>query len=257
MSRPSTAALLLLGLVAWLPACGNSDRPGVGYVTVQGLANGQSTICGQPGGGQGGTFNILGSGFLSEHGSDVTVVFTAVTGTPFEGGTAATTEVPAQVISDSMIVSQFPAFTGTVTVTLTVILPGGNRGVSVPGEVTIGGTLGGPYAFSDFYTTPQETDLVVPAAQGPLVNDFGRQCIPDRGEPGPQNSPPSVTGFTITSYEAITTNGGSVVMGPDGAFTYSPPDGFTGLDSFEYTMDDRGFPSTASKSPPRTTKVTW
>lgn len=233
-------------LVSLLAGCGNSDTPGVGTVTVTNLADGQQLICGQAGGqGQGSTFNILGSGFLSEHGVDVTVVFTAVMGTPFEGGTSATVEAPGQVITDNLIVAQLPNFGGTVIVTLTVILPGGNAGVSLPGEVTIGGFLDGPYAFSDRYEGPADMNVAVAAPEGVLVNDFGRQCIRD-SEPGPQMSPPSVTGFTIDSYESMTQSGGTVMMDPDGAFLYTPPNGFEGVDRFNYTMNDQGFTSSAT-----------
>lgn len=248
MSRRSLAhaAALLVPLLLAV-GCGNSDRLGEGTVTVQSVASANAQLCGQTGNsGQTGTFNILGSGFLSEHGVDVTVVMTAVAGTPFEGGTEASVELPGQVITDTLIVSQLPNYTGTTVVTLTVILPGGNDGVSLPGTITIGGFLDGPYAFSDFYDTDIDTPLSVTAAMGPLVNDFGRQCLGDGQEPGPQNSPPSVTGFTIAGFDAVSAGGGTITMGPDGAFTYTPAAGYEGVDSFGYTMDDQGFTASAT-----------
>ena len=240
----TTALLLVAGLT--LSGCGNGDNPGEGFVTVQGLASGQQIVCGQTSDqGQSGTFNILGSGFQSEHGVDVTVVMSAVTGTPFNGGDDATVELPGTVMTNELIVSAYPSFNGTVEVTLTVILPGGNKAVSLPGTITLGGFLDGPYAFNDNYTIGLNTPLMVPADQGPLLNDFGRECLVD-SEPGPQNTPPSVSGFTIDSYDTVSVNGGTIVMGPDGAFTYTPPQGFEGFDSFGYTMNDLGFTDSAT-----------
>ena len=55
-----------------------------------------------------------------------------------------------------------------------------------------------------------------------------------------------MSGFTIDSYDAVTQNGGTVMMAPDGAFTYTPPNGFEGFDQFDYTMDDMGFTASAT-----------
>ena len=55
--------------------------------------------------------------------------------------------------------------------------------------------------------------------------------------------------FTITGFDAVTTQGGAVssVGASDGTFTYDPPAGFTGVDSFTYTIeDDDGNASTAT-----------
>lgn len=240
-------SLLAVAVTAVLSAgCGNGDRPGEGFVTVQGLVGGQQIVCGQTSDpGQSGSFNILGSGFQSEHGVDVTIIMTSVSGTPFNGGDDATIELPGTVMSNTLIESAYPSFNGTVEVTLTIILPGGNRAVSVPGTVTIGGFLDGPYAFNDNYTIGLNTPLMVPAVTGPLRNDFGRECLVD-SEPGPQNVPPSVSGFTIASYDTTSANGGTISMGPDGAFTYTPPQGFEGFDSFGYTMNDMGFTDAAT-----------
>lgn len=47
---------------------------------------------------------------------------------------------------------------------------------------------------------------------------------------------------TITAYDAVTVHGGAVVMITSGAnigkFTYNPPRGYTGADSFTYTIND-------------------
>ncbi len=42
----------------------------------------------------------------------------------------------------------------------------------------------------------------------------------------------------VSGYDATSSAGGSVVVNDDGTFTYTPPAGFSGEDSFNYTVDD-------------------
>lgn len=73
-----------------------------------------------------------------------------------------------------------------------------------------------PVAVDDSGTTPYETPLVV-AAPGVLDNDTGTR--------------PTVTSNTDPTF-------GTVVVAPDGSFTYTPDAGFAGLDAFTYTITD-------------------
>jgi len=79
-----------------------------------------------------------------------------------------------------------------------------------------------PVAVGDAYTATMNTLLTVPAGSGLLQNDF------DDNIPGL-----SVTGFNMTSME-----GGTVSVGANGSFTYNPPNGYSGSDSFTYTITD-------------------
>src|SRR5207237_6502652 len=57
----------------------------------------------------------------------------------------------------------------------------------------------------------------------------------------------AVTAVVLAS--APTALGGTVALAADGTFTYTPADGFTGLDSFAYVATDgilQGAPATAS-----------
>ena len=46
-------------------------------------------------------------------------------------------------------------------------------------------------------------------------------------------------GVSATAAQTITTNaGGSVTLNTDGTFTYTPPTGFQGTDTFDYTIVD-------------------
>jgi VCBS repeat-containing protein len=55
--------------------------------------------------------------------------------------------------------------------------------------------------------------------------------------------------LTVTAYDATSQSGGSIQMNADGTFTYSAAAGFTGADSFTYTIDDgNGGQATATAS---------
>jgi hypothetical protein len=94
-------------------------------------------------------------------------------------------------------------------------------------------------AVSDKYNTIGNTQMNVPLP-GVLANDFD-----------PDNSPASNVGMTVSSYGATTgteqtsmgtatptAQGGSVTVNGDGSFTYNPPSGFEGTDTFKYRATD-------------------
>jgi hypothetical protein len=234
--------------LAVLSSCGGATVQGHGTVVVQGLAPGQELLCNPTQGDQGGsTLTVLGSGFLSEHGVNITVTFIADDGTPLQGGTSATEDVPGEVISDTEVVCGIPNLVQDANLSIRVTLPGGNFGVSLPGQVQVGGNLVGPFAFSDLYSAVGNVPLTVSADQGVLANDFARQCSSEvAGKPRTGGLPPSVTGFTVVAYDTMSTNGGTVSMDTDGSFTYSPPTGYQGFDTFDYTMEEAGFQSSTT-----------
>ncbi|HTP11094.1 MAG TPA: PKD domain-containing protein, partial [Anaerolineae bacterium] len=53
---------------------------------------------------------------------------------------------------------------------------------------------------------------------------------------------------TITAYDATSANGGTVVVNTDGTFTYDPPPGFEGTDTFSYTLSNSTGSSIAAVS---------
>jgi len=75
-----------------------------------------------------------------------------------------------------------------------------------------------PVAVDDAYSTPANTPLTV-AATGVLGNDTG-------------------TGITVTSNTSPTN--GSVTQNADGSLTYTPNAGYSGPDSYTYTITDSG-----------------
>uniref|UniRef100_UPI0024958F38 DUF7507 domain-containing protein n=1 Tax=Algibacter lectus TaxID=221126 RepID=UPI0024958F38 len=47
---------------------------------------------------------------------------------------------------------------------------------------------------------------------------------------------------TVSDYSPLSTEGGTIVMSPNGDYVYTPAEGFTGTDTFIYTICDDGFP---------------
>lgn len=113
----------------------------------------------------------------------------------------------------------------TVTYTLNVSNSGADdaTGVSLsdtidPNTTLVPGSLKiSPLAFADSYSAAQDTPLSV-GAPGVLTNDTGL---------------PAPTAVPIAG--GATTQGGTVTLNADGSFTYNPPSGFTGTDTFNYT----------------------
>ena len=93
----------------------------------------------------------------------------------------------------------------------------------VPGSITVT-----PIAFDDAYTLSGNTPITVSAAQGVLANDID----PDAAVPL------SNTGLTAISLDTTGTTGVVSNFLADGSFTYTPPTGFTGTDTFQYTARD-------------------
>ncbi|MCC6283667.1 MAG: cadherin-like domain-containing protein [Saprospiraceae bacterium] len=79
-----------------------------------------------------------------------------------------------------------------------------------------------PLAINDAYACTGNVGINVPAASGVKVNDFD-------DNPG---------GLTVTAGTFPSSQGGSVMIAADGSFMYTPPAGFTGSDTYMYTLND-------------------
>jgi ribosomal protein L27 len=79
-----------------------------------------------------------------------------------------------------------------------------------------------PLAANNSYIAKQDTALVVNPASGVLAND----------------SDSDGDALTVAAFDTTSVQGGAVIMNADGSFTYTPPAGFTGSDSFSYTATD-------------------
>nr|WP_294813579.1 Ig-like domain-containing protein [uncultured Sphingomonas sp.] len=118
----------------------------------------------------------------------------------------------------------------TLTQVYTVTVADGHGGTTTQDvTVTITGESDNlpPDAVDDAYSVAGNVTLTVDANDGVLANDT------DDGGVGAGPGEASVTAFDATS-----ANGGSVTVNPDGSFSYEPPVGFSGADSFTYTLTD-------------------
>lgn len=80
-----------------------------------------------------------------------------------------------------------------------------------------------PVANTDTYQAVKDTVLNIAAGQGVLANDTD-----DYG------------GLFVSSFDAVSANGATVDMQPNGSFSYTPAANFTGSDSFGYVVEDNG-----------------
>ena len=97
-----------------------------------------------------------------------------------------------------------------------------------PANTTDTGTVTiSPLAFPDTYSTTPNTTLNVPAASGVLVNDTGT----------PVPSAIAASGSTAPG------NSGTYTLLADGSFTYTPPAGFQGAATFNYTVTNANSPN--------------
>lgn len=87
----------------------------------------------------------------------------------------------------------------------------------VPGSVK-----SSPIGRNDNYEALGNVSINVPALNGVLANDDD----PDGGS------------LSVTAFDAVSANGGSVIVASDGGFIYNPPLGIEGLDTFTYTITD-------------------
>src|SRR5262249_10642654 len=126
-------------------------------------------------------------------------------------------------------------------------------------NLTVGDPTDNPIAYAittnafqanpDSYTAGSGTTLNINAANGILANDTGGPLTivsPSTATVPKTSLPAGYVAQTNTqtplSYipplTATTAQGGTVVLNSDGSFSYTPKAGFTGSDSFNYTVTD-------------------
>ena len=109
-------------------------------------------------------------------------------------------------------------FNGSDSFTYTAFDGIGNSNVATV-NLTVSAVNDAPGATADSYSLDQDTTLSV-VAPGVLGNDS------------------DVDGDSITASLVTTTGNGSLTLGSDGSFDYTPDPGFVGSDSFSYQADD-------------------
>jgi len=99
-----------------------------------------------------------------------------------------------------------------------------------PNTTFVAGTLmTTPIARPDSYTATGNVRIQVPAGSGVLANDSDPDGV------GPA--------ISATAGTFLSAQGGNVVLSADGSFTYNPPAGFEGTDTFTYTLNDNDTPN--------------
>jgi hypothetical protein len=120
-----------------------------------------------------------------------------------------------------------------------------NDGVDANTTLVNGSVSSQPIANPDAYNVIGNVSIVPNAAQGLLAND----CDPDNG------ATCSSTGLTASGPNSAPIHG-QVAINSDGSFTYNPNPGYTGSDSFTYTVKDAGADNTPGNGDDKTDTAT-
>lgn len=221
--RPFSAAafLALLSFPAALAACGGSESA-VPPPTILGIS--PPAFVGAS--SQPFTIDVLDP--APAPGNPCVVRFTATTGTPFLGGTSATAEVPGLMETVSTITGMSPPSNGTTTATVTLLFTWRPSAVSDGPIASF--VENPPVASDDAYDAIGNVLFLHGFVGGLLANDSD----PD-GDP-----------VLVSSVQNPSVNGGAVTVTSNGAFTYDPPTGFEGTDTFTYTVTDGALTATAT-----------
>lgn len=111
------------------------------------------------------------------------------------------------------------------------------------------------YLFKDNWGEPSNNALVAitvyPANMPPIANDDNYSvfagAVLNVAAPGIFANDSDDVGFTLDGYDAVSVEGGAVVVNANGSFQYTPPVGFIGEDSFGYSIkDEKGLTASAT-----------
>jgi len=133
------------------------------------------------------------------------------------------------ITATSAQVTYTPSAVGTGDFTFTVndgTLTSAAATVTLP--VTSSNTA--PTGVNDAFNVTGNVGINVPTASGVTAND----------------TDPEFDSLTVTAFDASSTQGGTVLVNANGSFTYDPPAGYIGSDSFNYTVSDGSLTDTAT-----------
>ncbi|MBK8501164.1 MAG: cadherin-like domain-containing protein [Saprospiraceae bacterium] len=88
--------------------------------------------------------------------------------------------------------------------------------------MVVGSFKSTPVAVDDPYLATMNMQLNVLVGNGVLLNDFDD----------------NIAGLSVTNFDAMSAQGGTVTVNLDGSFTYNPMNGYMGNDTFTYTVTD-------------------
>ncbi|MGA7672504.1 MAG: Ig-like domain-containing protein, partial [Nitrolancea sp.] len=148
-----------------------------------------------------------------------------------EGDNAGT----ASPASDSTVISagvvsftytNSAAGTDTVRAFYDIGVPGYDAG-DPSGTADVTWTYPPPVAVADSFAATGNVSITVPSTDGVLTND-------------------TLNTATLSGFDASSVHGGTVAVDSNGGFTYDPPAGYVGDDTFTYTLTNPGGSSTAT-----------
>ena len=142
-------------------------------------------------------------------------------------------------ISNTQVDFLSPIALNSVSATITLILPSGAKGSSALGQANlVAGAQTDAFAQDDAYSGVVGNVIYDSGTTSVLVNDFPGGCFNEDELTKPEDANARQLGLTIVTHDTMSANGGDVSMNNDGTFTYNPPPGFEGVDTFTYTMTD-------------------
>lgn len=166
---------------------------------------------------------------------------TAATGTPAPASLVQQPSNPIEAVAGSVAAVVNIATTAVATFVSSVLAPGPNTPAPPMMLFVVLGwaqrelqrTFANqrPTAVVDSTTTSEDVDVDIDV----LANDTDADINTGTG-----GNPYPGDRLTVTDYTQPTN--GSVVLNPDGTFTYTPDDNFNGTDSFTYTVSDEASP---------------
>ncbi|MBU3003891.1 retention module-containing protein, partial [Paraglaciecola arctica] len=120
--------------------------------------------------------------------------------------------------SGNFIYTPASNFVGTDTFTYTITDADGDSSTATVSVAVLGANLNAlPDAVNDSFNVDENTELT-----GSVI---GNDDLGDNPT-------------TVTAFDAVSTNGGTVNVNPDGSFSYTPANNFVGADTFTYTITD-------------------
>ena len=190
---------------------------------------------------------------------------------------AAASPATAAPLAAAPMPAPMPVFAPGITATKVDSFPDGNgNGKVEPGEtvtynVTITNTGPDPATGVTFTDSVDANTTLVPGsvqtqpvATGETLTAFGNVRISTtNGAPNlltndcdPDDTTPPCNDNLTASGPTTSTNNGNVVVNADGSFEYNPFPGFTGSDSFTYTVRDKGPDNVANNADDKTDTAT-
>jgi len=96
----------------------------------------------------------------------------------------------------------------------------------------------------DQFVATNTTNIIAPVAVNDAFNALGNATVNQAAAGVLAND--AINGGSISSYDAVGNQGGTIVLNADGSFAYTPVFGFVGQETFAYTLSNNAGSSTAT-----------